>query len=54
LNHSVPIDLNQVLRLIEVVGPDDEDKASARQRWKHYTQHGFHINRYDLAGSGTT
>jgi len=54
LNHSVPADLNQVLRLIEVVGPDDEDKASARQRWKQYTQLGFHINRYDLAGSGTT
>ena len=54
LNHSVPADLNQVLRLIEVVGPDDEDKASARQRWKQYTQLGFHINRYDLAGSRTT
>lgn len=52
LNHSVPHDLNQVPRLIEVVGPDDEDKASARQRWKHYTQLGFQINRYDLASSG--
>ena len=52
LNHSVPHDLNQVPRLIEVVGPDDEDKASARQRWKYYTQLGFQINRYDLASSG--
>ncbi len=52
LNHSVPHDLNQVPRLIEVVGPDDEDKASARQRWKHYTQLGFQINRYDLASRG--
>jgi len=52
LNHSAPTELNQLARLIEVVGPDDEDKATARQRWKHYTQLGFHINRYDLAASG--
>ena len=52
LNHSAPTELNQLPRLIEVVGPDDEDKATARQRWKHYTQLGFHINRYDLAASG--
>jgi DNA polymerase-3 subunit chi len=51
LNHSVPSNLNQLARLIEVVGLDDEDKATARQRWKHYTQLGFHINRYDLAAS---
>ena len=52
LNHSAPTEFNQLARLIEVVGPDDEDKATARQRWKHYTQLGFHINRYDLAASG--
>jgi DNA polymerase-3 subunit chi len=52
LNHSVPSDLNHVLRLIEVVGPDDEDKAAARQRWRHYTQLGYLINRYDLAANG--
>ena len=52
LNHSAPTELNQLARLIEVVGPDDEDKATARQRWKHYTQLGCHINRYDLAASG--
>lgn len=53
LNHSAPSDLKQLVRLIEVVGPDDDDKATARQRWKRYTQLGFHINRYDLAASGT-
>ncbi|MEN9995446.1 MAG: polymerase subunit chi [Pseudomonadota bacterium] len=51
LNHSVPSDLNQLARLIEVVGPDEDDKGNARQRWKHYTQLGFVINRYDLAAS---
>jgi DNA polymerase-3 subunit chi len=51
LNHSVPSNLNQLARLIEVVGPEDEDKVNARQRWKHYTQLGFVINRYDLAAS---
>jgi len=40
-----------VSRLIEVVGSEAEDKSSARQRWKHYTQLGFTINRYDLSAS---
>jgi DNA polymerase-3 subunit chi len=51
LNHASPIDLANVSRLIEVVGSEEEDKMSARQRWKHYTQLGFTINRYDLSAS---
>ena len=51
LNHASPIDLANVSRLIEVVGSEEEDKLSARQRWKHYTQLGFTINRYDLSAS---
>lgn len=49
LNADSPPDLGSIGRLVEVVGPDETDKASARKRWKHYTQLGFTINRYDLA-----
>jgi len=49
LNYELPPDLGPITRLVEVVGPDDLDKASARIRWKHYTQLGFTINRHDLS-----
>jgi len=49
LNASAPPDLGAVKRLIEVVGPDDADKMSARQRWKLYTERGYLINRFDVA-----
>lgn len=49
LNHSVPPDLNPDLRILEVVGPEEVDKSSARERWKYYSQAGFQINRHDLA-----
>jgi DNA polymerase-3 subunit chi len=49
LNAEAPSDLGGVTRLVEVVGPDETDKASARMRWKHYTQLGFTINRHDLS-----
>ncbi len=48
LNHSAPPNLEGIGRLIEVVGPEESDKLSARQRWKHYSQLGFQINRFDL------
>jgi DNA polymerase-3 subunit chi len=49
LNAEAPSDLGGVTRLVEVVGPDETDKVSARMRWKHYTQLGFTINRHDLS-----
>ncbi|MEY3117159.1 MAG: polymerase subunit chi, partial [Pseudomonadota bacterium] len=48
LNDSPPPNLEGIERLIEVVGPEESDKSSARQRWKHYSQLGFQINRFDL------
>jgi DNA polymerase-3 subunit chi len=51
INELAPDDLEGVPRLIEVVGPDERDKSSARQRWKHYSQLGFQINRFDLAAA---
>jgi DNA polymerase-3 subunit chi len=49
LNADAPPQLGAISRLVEVVGPEEADKASARMRWKHYTQLGFTINRYDLS-----
>jgi len=48
---SPPPNLEGIERLIEVVGPEESDKASARQRWKHYSQLGFQINRFDLTSA---
>ena len=51
LNDLPPSKLDGIARLIEVVGPEERDKTSARQRWKHYSQLGFQINRYDLTSA---
>ncbi len=36
-------------RLIELVGLGDDDRQSARVRWKHYAGRGYTITRHDLA-----
>ena len=51
LNDLPPSNLDGIERLIEVVGPEERDKTSARQRWKHYSQLGFQINRFDLTSA---
>ena len=51
LNELPPPSFESVDRLIEVVGPEERDKSSARQRWKHYSQLGFQINRFDLTSA---
>jgi DNA polymerase-3 subunit chi len=51
LNELPPPSFVSVDRLIEVVGPEERDKSSARQRWKHYSQLGFQINRFDLTSA---
>jgi DNA polymerase-3 subunit chi len=39
---------DQFERVIEVVSTHDEDRALARERWKHYTRLGYTIVRHDL------
>jgi DNA polymerase-3 subunit chi len=51
LNDLPPPHLEGIQRLIEVVGPEERDRSSARQRWKHYSQLGFQINRFDLTSA---
>lgn len=56
-HHEVMINLGQSLikgfetfeRVIEVVSLDEQDKALARQRWKHYSERGYPLVRHDLS-----
>ena len=49
LGNTVPAGFERFERLIEVVTLDDEDRAGARGRWKHYADRGYAITRHDLA-----
>jgi len=44
----VPAGFERFERLIEVVSNDEEDRALARGRWKHYVARGYTIVRHDL------
>lgn len=52
LTPTVPADFAQFERVIEVVSVDDDDRALARNRWKHYVQQGYEIQRHDLKLKG--
>jgi DNA polymerase III subunit chi len=49
LGGPVPDGFERFERLIEVVTQEDEDRAQARGRWKHYADRGYAIIKYDLA-----
>lgn len=49
LGMPVPEGFERFERLIEVVSTEDEDRHSARARWKHYADRGYAITRHDLA-----
>ena len=49
LGGPVPDGFETFDRLIEVVTCGDEDRAQARQRWKHYSTRGYSMSRHDLA-----
>lgn len=53
LGHGLPQGFEKFERLIEVVGQQDDDRQTARQRWKHYAQRGYAITRHDLAAGST-
>ena len=35
-------------RVIEMVSQADEDRSARRERWRHYTEQGYAIQRHDL------
>ncbi len=49
LGDAVPEGFERFERLIELVSTADEDRAHARQRWRHYADRGYTIQRHDLA-----
>ncbi|KQP35233.1 DNA polymerase III subunit chi [Pseudorhodoferax sp. Leaf274] len=48
LGDLVPAGFERFERLIEVVANDEDDRALARGRWKHYVARGYAIVRHDL------
>lgn len=48
LGDTVPQGFERFERLIEVVTPDEDDRAMARQRWKYYAGRGYAVQRKDL------
>lgn len=48
LTDTVPADFARFARVIEVVTSDQQDRAGARERWKHYIALGYDITRHDL------
>jgi DNA polymerase-3 subunit chi len=53
LGSQVPDGFERFERFIELVTLDDDDRAAARSRWKHYTDRGYAMKRHDLASMGT-
>ena len=41
---------SRFLRLIELVGNEEGDKAAARERFRFYRDRGYEISRHDMAG----
>lgn len=48
LTQTVPVGFEGYERVIEVVTQEPTERQSARQRWKHYSERGFQIERHDL------
>jgi DNA polymerase-3 subunit chi len=57
--HGVLVNLGQVVpegferfeRFIELVSSAEDDRLSARQRWKHYKDRGYALKKYDLSST---
>ena len=49
LGAAVPAGFERFERLIELVDTSDTGRAEARQRWRHYAERGYPIQRHDLA-----
>lgn len=52
LDAQVPTGFERFTRVIEVVGPGDQERADSRHRWKYYQQRGYALVRHDLSPKG--
>lgn len=46
LGRAAPAGFESFGRLIEIVANDEADRRAGRQRWKHYAQRGYPIERH--------
>ena len=51
LGHEPPPGFESFARLIEVVSTDADDRAAARERWKHYASRGYDIVRHEVGAA---
>jgi DNA polymerase-3 subunit chi len=51
LHGESPPAFSRFERLIEIVGPDDEDRQRARTRFRFYRDRGYKIDHHDLTKS---
>jgi len=49
LGSAAPAGFESFGKLIEIVSPDEDDRAAARVRWKHYASRGYAIQRHEVA-----
>ncbi|NIC43392.1 DNA polymerase III subunit chi [Aquabacterium sp. A08] len=49
---DIPAGFERHERVLEIVGPSDEERAEARQRWRQYSQWGYTLDRHDVAAQG--
>lgn len=49
LDVQVPRGFERFARVLEIVSTQEQDRQSARARWKHYAERGYKIVRHDLA-----
>jgi DNA polymerase-3 subunit chi len=49
LGTEAPTGFESYARLIEIVSADDDERAAARARWKHYAARGYDIKRHEVA-----
>lgn len=51
LGQDVPAGFERFERLIELVTEDENDRAHARMRWRHYAERGYPLKRHDVAAA---
>jgi DNA polymerase-3 subunit chi len=53
LRGETPAFFSRFRRLVEIVGLDDADRESARNRFRFYRDRGYEIRTHQLGGSGS-
>ena len=49
LGSQAPSGFESFARVVEIVSTDEQDRSSARDRWKHYAGRGYPIQRHEVS-----